>query len=146
MEFVLIMAIGTLVLFALLGLLWVRRYVFAPRFTNRACDAFITQALAGSTFEVITRDHSQEWEFEGRTVTAHWTSRPAPPPDLEIVVEFDVHPSTHPWSFSRSTFVSIRDEEHLTQLRARAKQLVQSGSPQGSPITAGKNTEGRESD
>jgi hypothetical protein len=143
-SFVLIaVLVGLVLLFALLGLRWANRYVFAPRFTNRACEAFINQVLAGTTLDALSRDHSQDWEFEGRRVVAHWISRPASPPDQGLVVEFDVHPSTYPWSFSRSTFISIRDEEHLSQLRERAKELAQNGVALGSLITHGEESNGR---
>lgn len=105
----------------LIYLIW--RFLYSPKFTNFARQIFIVESLKNRSFEELKSNKSKKIKVKGRTGYAHWNSYEHNN-GCGILVEFDVHPSSFPFSISASEFIHIRNNEHLEQIK---KDLQQSG-------------------
>ena len=104
----------------------IRRFIFSPHFSERARNQFILDTFKSRSFEELTSDHREVYEFEGRKATAHWIVHRLSEFPSEYIIEFDVHPSTFRMlTISRSTFLRIKDRNDF---EAAKKQITTTGA------------------
>jgi hypothetical protein len=95
----------------------INRFVFSPRFTNRALHQFILDTFRTKQFSDLSEDHEEIYEFGGRSVIAHWNLH-REETLVPFVVEFDVHPSTFRFfTISASIRIRIENEGHFNHMR-----------------------------
>ncbi len=92
------------------------RFIYSPKFTNIALQQFILDSLKTKDFEDFKIYQSERIKVNDRNAYAHWKSHIGKEKQ-DIIVEFDVHPSTFPISISRSEFVYIKDSEHFNNIQ-----------------------------
>lgn len=67
---------------------------------------------------ISKKNCTQRYTLVNLTVTAHWKSH-VDDPESDIIIEFDVHPSTFPFLISASEFIHIRGKEHIKQIKKK---------------------------